>query len=135
MCLPFKECPQPKTPAFSKNNIKKGLSSEGIISRLLNQLVLNNPGNQVDCDFILIQMQQMLEKEIEQLRLEKLSLEVYIERTDLWCDYIGKWRTDICSAQVSFLWNPSHLGTIGTLERDLLGWRIGGGLKDTGRCW
>ncbi|XP_033631880.1 sorting nexin-25-like isoform X1 [Asterias rubens] len=45
-------------------------------------------------------MQQMLEKEIEQLRLEKLSLEVYIERTDLWCDYIGKWRTDICSAQI-----------------------------------
>ena len=46
-------------------------------------------------------MQQMLEKEIEQLRLEKGSLEKYIERTDLWCDYIGKWRTDICSAQVS----------------------------------
>ncbi|XP_030837660.1 sorting nexin-25-like, partial [Strongylocentrotus purpuratus] len=46
-------------------------------------------------------MQQMLEKEIEQLKLEKSTLETYIERTDLWSDQIGKWRADICSAQCS----------------------------------
>ncbi|XP_038063088.1 sorting nexin-25-like [Patiria miniata] len=45
-------------------------------------------------------MQQMLEKEIEQLKLEKSTLETYIERTDLWSDQIGKWRADICSAQI-----------------------------------
>ncbi|XP_022086183.1 sorting nexin-25-like isoform X2 [Acanthaster planci] len=45
-------------------------------------------------------MQQMLEKETEQLKLEKSTLETYIERTDLWSDHIGKWRADICAAQI-----------------------------------
>ncbi|XP_072040154.1 sorting nexin-25-like [Amphiura filiformis] len=45
-------------------------------------------------------MQQMLEKEIEMLKLERRELEQYVERTDLWCEYAGKWRIDICASNV-----------------------------------
>ncbi|XP_033110203.1 sorting nexin-25-like isoform X2 [Anneissia japonica] len=44
-------------------------------------------------------MQQTLEREIEMLKVERRQLELYIERTDLWCEHIGKWRTDICNAE------------------------------------
>ena len=46
------------------------------------------------------QMQQTLEKEIEMLKVERRELEQYVERTDMWCEFAGKWRTDICSSKV-----------------------------------
>ncbi len=47
------------------------------------------------------QMQQTLEKEIEMLKLSRRELEQYVERTDMWCEFAGKWRIDICSSNVS----------------------------------
>ncbi|XP_071951023.1 sorting nexin-25-like isoform X2 [Antedon mediterranea] len=44
-------------------------------------------------------MQETLEQEIEMMRVERRQFELYIERTDLWCEHIGKWRTDICSVE------------------------------------
>ncbi|PIK36408.1 putative sorting nexin-25 [Apostichopus japonicus] len=45
-------------------------------------------------------MQEDLESEIEDLKNEKKSLELYIERIDLWWEHVGKWRTDICLPEV-----------------------------------
>lgn len=45
-------------------------------------------------------MQESLESEIEKLKSDKKMLETYIERTDLWWEYVGKWRVDICLPEV-----------------------------------
>ncbi|XP_030836728.1 sorting nexin-25 [Strongylocentrotus purpuratus] len=41
-------------------------------------------------------MEQLLEIEIEKLKLQKKRVELYIEQTDLWTEHIDKWRVDVC---------------------------------------
>ncbi|XP_071480255.1 sorting nexin-25-like [Diadema antillarum] len=40
-------------------------------------------------------MEQLLEKEIENLKLQKKRLELYIRQTELWTEHIDKWRVDV----------------------------------------
>ncbi|XP_041485522.1 sorting nexin-25-like isoform X1 [Lytechinus variegatus] len=41
-------------------------------------------------------MEQLLENEIENLKLQKKRVELYIQQTDLWTEHIDKWRIDVC---------------------------------------
>ncbi|XP_077984333.1 sorting nexin-25-like [Glandiceps talaboti] len=43
---------------------------------------------------------QKLEREIEAMKLERRQLESHIDRTDMWCEYIGEWQVNICNAEV-----------------------------------
>jgi sorting nexin-25 len=43
---------------------------------------------------------QIIEREIEELKTERRHLEFHIERTDLWCEMLGKWKATINNAQV-----------------------------------
>ncbi|XP_070553857.1 sorting nexin-25-like [Ptychodera flava] len=43
---------------------------------------------------------QKLEREIEAMKLERRQLESHVDRTDMWCEYIGEWQINICNAEV-----------------------------------
>nr|XP_006816541.1 PREDICTED: sorting nexin-25-like [Saccoglossus kowalevskii] len=41
-----------------------------------------------------------LERDIEAMRLERRQLESHIDRTDMWCEFMGQWQVNICNAEV-----------------------------------
>ncbi|XP_055371063.1 sorting nexin-25 [Condylostylus longicornis] len=43
----------------------------------------------------------ILEKEVEWLRGEKRQIEAHLLRTEIWSDYLGKWKADIQSVDIS----------------------------------
>ena len=51
-----------------------------------------------------IQMEQLLEREIESLKLQKERIELYVEQTEMWTEHIDKWRVDVCIPDVSSYW-------------------------------
>ncbi|XP_074620762.1 sorting nexin-25-like isoform X1 [Acropora palmata] len=44
---------------------------------------------------------EQLEREIEKLKTERMQLEFHVERTDQWCENLGKWKIEIPSVE----WN------------------------------
>lgn len=46
-------------------------------------------------------MQEDLEKEVENLQMERRQLGAYVERTELWWENQGKWKAHVSNAEVS----------------------------------
>lgn len=42
-----------------------------------------------------------MEKDLESLESEKRHLEAHLTRTEVWCEYIGKWRATVENVTVS----------------------------------
>lgn len=50
--------------------------------------------------FQLKKVQEDLEKEVENLQMERRQLGAYVERTELWWENQGKWKAHVSNAEV-----------------------------------
>lgn len=74
---------------------------EKLDEKILNKTqALTTLKNSIKIDAKLKKVQEDLEKEVENLQVERRQLGVYVERTELWWENQGKWKAHIYNAEI-----------------------------------